>query len=98
MSVEIAFRNSVRKSVKTLSESIMDGGFPDEQAKRKWKYENSADWHYGYFVGMIEALASSAYFTFFKTKPDKEKTLEIRDIVEEETKNIREYFKKNYKD
>jgi len=76
----------------------MDGGKPSSQAKAKWKFENSADWHYGHFVGMMEASATSTYFIFFKKQPGKDKMRDIEEIIEEESKGLREYFKKNFKD
>ena len=76
----------------------MDGGKPSTQAKNKWKFENSADWHHGHFVGMMEASASATYFTFFQAKIGEEKMMEVEEIIEEESKELREYFKKNFKD
>jgi len=76
----------------------MDGGKPSSQAKNKWKFENSADWHHGHFVGVMETSADATYVTYFGTKPSEDKMLEIEEIIEEESKPLREYFKKNFKD
>ena len=97
-SLEISFRNAVRGSVKIQCKLIMNAGEPSIQAKKRWKFENSADWHYGHFVGMMEALASSTYFTFFGKPIGEEKMKEVEEIIEEESKELREYFKKNFKD
>jgi len=98
MVIDIAFRNAVRTSVKNFCKAIIDGGKPSSQAKNRWKFENSADWHYGHFVGMMEASASAMYFTFFKDRPDEEKMREIEEIIEEESRDLREYFKTTYLD
>ena len=71
---------------------------PSSQAKAKWKFENSADWHYGHFVGTMEGLATSTFFTFFRSQTNNEQMAEIEEIIEEESKELRKYFKKNFKD
>jgi len=96
MSLDIAFRNAVRLSVKNFCKAIMDGGKPSTQAKNKWKFENSADWHHGHFVGMMESSASAMYFTFFGSQIGEEKMKEVEEIIEEESKELREYFKKTF--
>jgi len=97
MALDIEFRNALRKAIKNNCEEIM-GHKPSSQAKAKWKFENSADWHYGHFVGMMEALGTSTFFTFFRTRTNEEQMAEIEEIIEEESKVLREYFKKNFKD
>jgi len=92
----ISFRNATRASVKYNCEAIIHDKKPSSQAKNRWKFENSADWHYGHFVGMMEALASSTYFTFFGKQIGKEVIQEVEEIIEEESKELREYFKKNF--
>jgi len=71
---------------------------PSSQAKKRWKFENSADWHHGHFVGMMEQNAVSTYHKIFRKPIGKEKMKEVEEMLEEESKVLREYFKKNYKD
>jgi len=98
MSLDIPFRNAVRSAIKRYCKGIMNGGKPSSQAKAKWKFENSADWHYGHFVGTMGTSATAMYFTFFKELPNEDQVRDIEDIIEEESKELREYFKKNYND
>ncbi len=97
MTLDIQFRNALRSSIKSNCKEIMKRA-PSSQAKKKWKFENSADWHYGHFVGMMEALADSTFSKFFQTQANEEQTREVEEIIEEESRELREYFKKNFKD
>jgi len=96
--LETAFRNATRQSVKHNAQTIIDTGEPSSQAKKRWKFTNSADWHHGHFVGMMEALATSTYFAFFGKQIGEEKMKEVEEIIEEESKELREFLKKNFKD
>ena len=96
MDLDTTFRNAIRASVRHYCNAIIGGGRPTSQAKNKWKFENSADWHYGHFVGTMESSANVTYTEFFGKSIDEEKMREIEEIIEEESKELREYFKKTF--
>ena len=65
---------------------------PAEQAQRRWKFKNASDWHYGHFVGMAEALSVTSFNLMFGQRPNIDQMKEIEEIIEEYTKDLRNYF------
>ncbi len=81
-------RNTIRESIKSQVEQLIKQKVkPSSQAKNKWKYKNASDWHYGHFVGMMQGLISSTYYTTV------EQMKEVEELIEEYTKELRDYFK-----
>jgi len=62
MNLPIPFRNTIKKEIKNQVDIIINPRRKsDRQAKNRWKFKNSSDWHHGYFVGMMMGHASSLY-------------------------------------
>lgn len=97
MSLPISFRNAVRKSIKILADQLIEGkATPDSQSYNKWKFSNSADFHYGHFVGMMEGNVSGMFIQFFKRNMNEEELRELTEIIEELGKPFREYLQTRF--
>jgi len=93
MSLPISFRYTIKKDIKNQVDILIkQGRKPDRQAKNRWKFKNSSDWHYGYFVGMMMGLASSLYASKYGNSMTPEQMKGIEELLEEYTKDLREYF------
>ena len=93
MSLPIPARNAIKKAIQTQMDMLINyEAKPAEQAQRRWKYKNASDWHYGHFVGMMEALAISSFSTLFGQNPNAGQMREIAEIIQEYTKDLRDYF------
>ncbi len=94
MVLPIDFRNSVKKRIKDyVDELISQEVKPQSQAKDRWKFENAADWHHGHFVGLMSGVTSSMFYALYKERLTPDDANEIQEMLEEYTKDLREYFK-----
>ena len=97
MVLSIPYRNMVRRSIKTYVDDIIHQQVKQSsQALKKWKFSNSADFHYGHFVGMMEGICTSIFREFHGKKINDDEMAEVTDIIEELGKPFREYLKKNF--
>jgi len=97
MALPIVYRNAIRKGIKNLvNNSINEKISPESQATNRWKYTNSADFHFGHFIGMSETLASNIFQQSYKRQINQEEMREVQEIIEEESKPLREYFISNF--
>ena len=93
MPLPIEFRNVIRRRTKEYVERLITQQVtPDPRSSKKWRFSNSADFHYGHFVGMMEMNASNVFSTFYHKQPDQEEMREIEEILEELGKPFREYL------
>ena len=93
MVLSIVYRNAMTRATKLqVKTMIAKEVTPDSQAAKRWKFTSIADFHYGHFVGMMEANLSNVFEQFTKQKPNHEEWDEIREIIEEEGKPFREYL------
>jgi len=93
MSLPIPFRNEIKNDIKEQVDKLINQSRkPDKQAKNRWKFKNSSDWHYGYFVGMMMGLANSLYASKYGNSMTNEQMKGIEELLEEYTKKLREYF------
>lgn len=59
-----------------------------------WQCQNTGDFLCGFFVGEMVGSALSAFQVYHKREPTAEEHMEIVGIVENYTKEIREFFAK----
>ena len=99
MSLPIPARNAIKKAIQVQMDMLINyEAKPAKQAQRRWKYKNASDWHYGHFVGMMEAISVSAFNQLFGENPNTDQMREIEEIIEEYTKDLRNYFQSFDKD
>jgi len=93
MSLPIPARNAIKKSIQYQIDMLINyEAKPAEQARKRWKYKNASDWHYGHFVGMMEAISVASFNLMFGERPNTDQMREIEEIIEEYTKDLRNYF------
>ena len=93
MSLPISARNAIKKSIQFQADILINQKrMPAEQAQRRWKFKNASDWHYGHFVGMMEATSVASFTLMFGQRPNMDQVKEIEEIIEEYTKDLRNYF------
>ena len=93
MSLPIPARNAIKKSIQFEADILINQKrMPVEQAQRRWKFKNASDWHYGHFVGMMEAISVASFNLMFGQRPNIDQMKEIEEIIEEYTKDLRNYF------
>ncbi len=88
MSLSISNRNTIKESIQFHVEQLINQKVkPSSQAKNRWKYKNASDWHYGQFVGMMQGLIISTFSTTV------EQMKEVEELIEEHSKELRDFFK-----
>ncbi len=93
MSLPIPARNAIKKAIQVQMDMLINyEAKPAEQAQRRWKYKNASDWHYGHFVGMMQATSVASFNLLFERSPTTDQMIEIEEIIEEYTKDLRNYF------
>ena len=93
MSLPIPFRNEIKNEIKNeVDKLINQRRTPGKQAKNRWNFKNSSDWHHGHFVGMMMGLANSQYASKYGKSMTPEQMKGIEELLEEYTKELREYF------
>lgn len=93
MPLPIAFRVSVRRAIKMYVDDLIKQQVkPNPQASQKWKYTNSADYHYGHFVGFNLMNSQCLYKEFYHKQITVDEGKEIEEIIEELGKPFREYL------
>ena len=94
MPLPIDFRTAVKKRIRGYVDDLISQKVePQSQAKARWKFENSADWHHGHFVGLMSGVAGSMYYALYKKQLSPDEATELQEILEEYTKELRGYFK-----
>ena len=97
MSLPIEFRNVIRRTTEDYVKKLIQTEVkPHPQSTRKWKFSNSADFHYGHFVGMMEMNATSVFPMFYQRQLNPEEMQEVEEIIEELGKPFREYLQKTF--
>ena len=93
MSFPIPARNAIKKAIQNQIDILINYEVkPVKQAQRRCKYKNASDWHYGHFVGMMEAISVASFNLLFGQSPNTDQMREIEEIIEEYTKDLRNYF------
>jgi len=93
MSLSIPIRIAIKEAVLLQArELIQKEGKPSSQAQNKWKFKNASDWHYGHFVGMMECLSREIIEKFLGVQPTFDQMKEVEEIIEEHSKDLRDYF------
>jgi hypothetical protein len=75
---------------KTLE--LYRGAGVSPQIDEVWNCENIGDFLCGFFVGEMVGSALSAFQVFHKREPSQDEHLEIVNIVEKYSKEIKEFF------
>jgi hypothetical protein len=68
------------------------------QMKKIWKFDNSYNFVYGWYVGRLECHAQHIFFDNMGRWPEGEELMEIKEIIEIQGKNIREKISQNIGD
>ena len=93
MPPEKIIQNSILHEIKRWSEIITkQKELKPITDKQKWNFVNASDWKYGHFIGMIEGLAVLYHHVVHHRQITPNELKDIEDFIEENTKNIREYF------
>ena len=93
MSLPIPARTVIKNEIQSQIDILINyEAKPSKQAQRRWKYKNASDWHYGHFVGMMQATSVASFHLMFGHSPTTDQITEIEEIIEEYTKDLRNYF------
>jgi hypothetical protein len=93
MTLDFEFKNQTNNLIKeTLSLYKNAGASP--RIGDVWKCENIGDFLCGFFVGEMVGSALSAFQVYHKREPTPDEHMEIVSLVENYTKEIREFFAK----
>jgi len=65
------------------------------QMKKIWKFDNSYNFAYGWYVGRLECHAQHIFFDNMGRWPEGEELMEIKEIIEIQGKEIREKISQN---
>ena len=68
------------------------------QMKKIWKFEDSFNFAYGWYVGRLECHAQHIFFDNMGRWPEGEEIMEIKEIIEVRGKEIRDKISQNISD
>ncbi len=68
------------------------------QMKKVWKFDNSYNFAYGWYVGRLESHAQHTFFDNNGRWPEDEELMEIKEIIELRGNEIREKISQNISD
>ena len=93
MPLSQTYRNIIRQTVKNYADNLIQQKVtPDIQSPKKWKFSNSADFHYGHFVGMMQMSATTLFSMFHPSKINEEELREVSEIIEELGRPFMDYL------
>ncbi len=93
MTLDIEFKKQTNKLIRETLDLYKNAGV-SPRINEVWHSQNTGDFLCGFFVGEMVGSALSAFQVFHKREPTAEEHMEIVDIVENYSKEIREFFSK----
>ena len=93
MTLDIEFKKQTNKLIRETLDLYKNAGV-SPRISAVWHSQNIGDFLCGFFVGEMVGSALSAFQVFHKREPTAEEHMEIVDIVENYSKEIREFFSK----
>lgn len=79
------------KGIPTLLREILS------QMKKVWKFDDSFNFAYGWYIGRLECHAQHTFFDNLGRWPEGEEIMEIREIIELHAKEIRKKITQSIK-
>lgn len=79
------------KGIPTLLKEILS------QMKKVWKFDDSFNFAYGWYIGRLECHAQHTFFDNLGRWPEGEEVMEIREIIELHGKEIRKKITQSIK-
>jgi len=93
MTLDPEFKNQTTNLIQQTLELYKQAG-ASPRINEVWDCKNTGDFLCGFFVGEMIGSALSAFQVYHKREPTQDEHLEIVNLVEEYSKEIREFFSK----
>jgi hypothetical protein len=93
MTLDSDFREQTSKLIRDTLDLYKNAGV-SPRVSEVWHSQNTGDFLCGFFVGEMVGSALSAFQIFHKREPSAEEHIEIVNIVEKFSEEIRDFFSK----